>query len=498
MASVFRIKTEQPSFLRLALKPDLDEETAYTICRLINAVGWEIKGMNWDWEWFKEKHGNYRSLINRSLARSAWRLLADREQLSLQTSSDEEPRITTVVPLGGMTNLHWLVLQGNHVDDLRPLSNMSKLKYLTIYRNRVSDLAPLVHLQSLEGLDLAFNPIESLAVLEQLPKLRQLELSTDEVQCFTRCRCLPSIQVLEITGETPVDNVTNFPEMPSLKVLRIYQLRDTAGVERFPSLGTLGLIDGQFSRLDGVERLKGLTHLEAWSSQPLSLRPLSSLYALRRVKILAPEVTDLSALSRLPVLHEVRMGDANDSEKITCNRAELEALRKSLTPWSDEFRAPEKKASPSLDIEIVSQEVFDYYDSKAAFGIKPGECEDGPFKSEREWLQGELIDSIEAINFKHGDNKDFFVTSQTGFARSEGLVLYSLRAYDSFREIVTAVQHILCETRNDWIIYFQGLASEGPDFEELPEDAQDFTLWIYPEKIIATADNAAIVRKLID
>ena len=66
------------------------------------------------------------------------------------------------------------------------------------------------------------------------------------------------------------------------------------------------------------------------------------------------------------------------------------------------------------------------------------------------------------------------------------------------REIITAVQGVLCETRNDWIIYFQGLLSERADWEELPEDAQDFTVWIYPDTIKATKDNAAVVRELID
>ena len=124
MAGMFRMKTEQSSFLRLALKPDLDEETAYTICNLIDSVGWEIKD-NWGMEWYKEKRGNYRSLINRSLAVRAWRLLAEKERLSLQTIGDEDPRISTVVPLEEMTNLRWLVLQNNEVTDLQPLSKIS-------------------------------------------------------------------------------------------------------------------------------------------------------------------------------------------------------------------------------------------------------------------------------------------------------------------------------------------------------------------------------------
>ena len=170
-------------------------------------------------------------------------------------------------------------------------------------------------------------------------------------------------------------------------------------------------------------------------------------------------------------------------------------MPKTPEQWLEQA-APEKKAGPSLEIEIVSQETFNRYDSKEPFGIKAGEYEDGMFKSEREWLVGELRSTLK-VNFKEGVNGDFLLPGTPGFRRSERLALYSLRAYESFREIVADVQHVLCEARNDWIIYFQGLASEGPNFEELPEDARDFTVWIYPDKIMATADNAAVVRELI-
>src|SRR6266853_969529 len=136
MARTFKTKAEPPSFLRLALKADLDQGTAYTICRVIDAVGSEIKGDDWDWDWLEGTH-DYRSMIDQSILEPAWRMLAKKEWLSLQTSSEGEPRIATVAPLEGMTNLRTLVHQDNHVADLRPLSKMSRLKYLTIYRNKV-------------------------------------------------------------------------------------------------------------------------------------------------------------------------------------------------------------------------------------------------------------------------------------------------------------------------------------------------------------------------
>lgn len=482
---------QQPSFLRLARQADLDDETAYTICQMIDTVGWQIKE-KWDWNWLKKRRRNYRSLIDKSLVSAAWNLLVQKDWLSLQTTDDETRRISTIAPLEGLTNLRSLVLQNNLIADLRPLSGMSKLKYLNCHRNRVADIGPLEHLHLLERLELGKNPLTSLRALEHFPNLRRLAISTDQVPRLTQCKRLSSIQVLEVSGEEAVDNVTDFPEMPSLKVFRVYQLRDTIGIERFASLGTLETIYGHFSRLERLEQLKGLTHLEAWTSRPLSLQPVSALYALRRIEVLAPKIEDLSALTRLPVLHEVHIGD-----KAKCDRAELAELCSSLTPWADEFRASEKKASPSLNLETVSQEAFDFYDSKEPFGVQPGECEDGMFKSEREWLVGELRSTLK-VNFKEDIDGDFLLPGTTGFRRSERLALYSVRAYESFREIVTAVQHVLCEARNDWIIYFQSLLYEGPDFEELPEGTRDFTVWIYPDKIMATEDNAAVVREMID
>src|SRR4051794_11335376 len=88
----------QPNFLRLARQADLDEETAYTICQMIDMVGYSIKE-KWDWDWLKKKRRKYRSLIDPSLVSAAWDALVQKDWLSLQATNDETRRITTVAPL---------------------------------------------------------------------------------------------------------------------------------------------------------------------------------------------------------------------------------------------------------------------------------------------------------------------------------------------------------------------------------------------------------------
>jgi Leucine-rich repeat (LRR) protein len=485
------IDADMPTLWNYARVGELDEETLYTICRLIDRVGYQIKA-DWDWDWLKKRRRSYRSLLNRSLMNAAWKVLATKDWLSLQTTDDRTRKLKTIAPLEGLVNLRTLVLQNNLITDLQPLSRMAKLKHLNCFSNQITDLAPLRHLQLLERLEIGRNSLTSLSVLEQLGNLRTLSVSADQARCLATCRRLPTLQVLDVYGDEPVDSLVNFPEMPSLRVLRVSGLQSTAGIERFTQLTTLNSPSGNFSSLEGLEKLKGLTHLSISTSKSISLQPLNQLFAFRRLVVTSPNILDLSALARLPVLHEIHFGGES-----RYNEAELKALRAGLTPWDEEFRATTKKTSPSLEIEVVSQETFDIYDVKEPFGVQPGECQDGMFLNEGNWLLGELSSSLK-IHFEEGADNDFLLPGNTGFRRSEKLALYSLRAYESTREIVTAVQQVLCESRNDWIIYFQSLLGEGPDFESLPADTRDFTAWIYSDKIVVAKEDAATVRKLID
>src|SRR5262245_32494242 len=150
----------EPLCLTLARDPKLDNETAFAICRMIDYVGSSIRD-DWDWDWLEKKRKNYRKLIDLDLLKDAWDELFQKDWFSLQTTNDVDKRISTIVPLEGLTNLRSLVLQNNLITDLRPLSGMTRLTDLSISTNRISDLTPLKNLGSLEELSLGENPIDS-------------------------------------------------------------------------------------------------------------------------------------------------------------------------------------------------------------------------------------------------------------------------------------------------------------------------------------------------
>jgi hypothetical protein len=278
--------------------------------------------------------------------------------------------------------------------------------------------------------------------------------------------------------------------MPGLKVLSAWNVKDLAGVQQFSSLETLGLFGGKFTSLEALAALKKLTHLTVCTSRAVNADPLRDLSPLRYLSINCRKVEGLAALCRLPALRELHMHDES-----TCDARELRKLRKELTGWDTEFKADREKVTPSLNLEVVEQEEFDYYDGKAPFGIRTGECNEGMLDSEREWLLDQIRDVL-AVKFEA--DKDFELPYTSGFRRSERLIIYSVPAYESLREIVLAVQEILCRARNDWIIWCQSLLGEGPEEQELPGYLDDFTVWIYPDKVMATEESAAVVRKLIE
>ncbi len=481
----------EPLVVQLARDPNLDQETAFTICQLIDAVGTEVTE-DWDYDWLDGENPDYRALIKLPLLRQCWKLLAAKEWFSLQTTNDVDKRISTLAPIAEMTSLKTLVLQNNLIADLSPIAGLRQLVDLNCLQNRIADFSLLRQFPLLQKLTVARNPAASLRVLEALPALREFSLSIHQLSGFTECKSLPALLSLGVGNEDQetIADFSAWPEMPALKKLDAWGVCGLAGLPRFGALESLGLFGSHFADLAPLAGLKRLTHLTLCSSQPLDVSPLAQLLALRRLAIQCPKVTGLAALKSLPALREIRLTD-----EATADAAELAALRAELGSWDNEFRDPQRGLTPSLDLQVVDQETFDHYDSEAAYGVGPDQLSDYMLASERGWLIGKIR---EALAPHLEEDTDFHLPHTGGRQRTERVILYTAKACETFRELSLAIQRVLCECKNDWIIWTQACLGEGPSDEEIPEDLQDFIVWLYPTKIMVTAADAETVRNLIE
>jgi hypothetical protein len=364
---------------------------------------------------------------------------------------------------------------------------LEDLRELNIGSNQIRDLDPIRALRSIEELVVYRNPIHSFRVLEELPRLRELTISPEQAPRFVECRRLEKVRRLRIDGDGEITNFESFPEMPSLRVLRA-DSKGLSGIDKFPMLENLVVFEGDFSSVDCLQSFRSLTHLSISTSRPLDLRPLASLHNLRRLYVRSSKIENLRELMSLPALHEVEV-----HPHTTYSAGDLRALRRVLTSWGADFTDASRTISPSLEIETVDQETFDVYNTKRPFGITEEESNEKMLDDERSWLIDEIRVCLES---RFDYQSDFVVAHRGGFRRSDTLVVYTLAAYEAFSEIASDVQRILCRCRNNWILYFQSLLDEGPDTS--PDGFEDFIVWLYPDKIVATKENAGIVRRLLN
>ena len=492
---------EEIPFFRYGRDPKCDPEIAHTIVELIDRVASDFKDDSWYWDSFdkridQKRKKNYRAKVNPAHLDEAWELLKAKTWLSLQNVNAQK-KITTLEPLLGLQNVETLVLTGNAISDVSVLAGLPKLKELHLTSNRVRDISPLSVCQALRKLEIQGNPVENFAVLQTLPSLESLSISRNQLPALDQCKSLPSLRGLwiheDFENRDPEVDFRKLPEMPQLLWLRSHWIANLEGIERFSGLVELDLFEaetGSGFALNALGQLKMLTTAKLISYGALDVSPLNACSRLRHLHFSAAELTGLDALKRLPVLHEVLISE----ERTEHDAMEAKSLRDGLSSWDTEFAADVPRPSPNFELEVVSQEEFDRFDSKEAFGIDPNEPDDRLLSHERDWLLGRIED---ALKVDLTPEEDFVVPMEYREARSQTVVILSLKAYGSVRSIVASIQAELCASKKDWIIYFQALPDQGPDADELPKNVKNFTVWIYPDKIVATKADAAVISPLL-
>jgi hypothetical protein len=469
------------TFAEYASSPDLTADEVYTVELLIERVRSNFDPNYWD-DW--SERGDARSARDYQPAFSfdhiqpAAAELKDLSWLSFQRLPSTQRPVRDLTALRYLPNISGLVLIDNEVSDLTPLQTCTNLRRLHLERNPIRNLAPLAGCVNLEELHLGDTPIESFSVLEALPRLRELSIAVDQLPAFRRINCLPALQELKF-GLGNFHSFDGFPKLPELRSICGAHVKSLSGLQRFAKLENLVNLFGEFDTLEPLRELKGLTHANILSSRVRSLEPLRGLTELRDLKVIADVVTlDLSPLESLPALHEAAIKCAGQEP------ASLEKLRAKLSSWDVEFRSEAPRHTPSLELEVVDQDTFDFYDSKQPFNLGDSHTNRGLLSSELDWLDAQL-EKVFAVSFDK--DEDYTIPFQWRGARSRTVVVYSQRAVEAFPRLVLGMQNVLCGSNRDWIIYFQ---SDGVE----PE----FIVWVYPQKVVTTEKYATVVRNLIE
>lgn len=464
------------SFSEYASQTTLSEDEINTVESLIERVQWKFDSAYWE-EWTEGDDlvpkTAYKLRFEIQHLVAAERALADLDSVSFQHRESESP-IRNLQALRYLPELAGLCLTGTDVVELGPLCACRNLRRLELARIPARDISALAGCRKLERLNLQGTSVTSLVVLETLMHLKELAISAEHVPMLRELRKLPALEKLEINGDV-FDSFAGFPAMPRLRVLWGPKVRSLEGIDRFASLEALVNFGGEITDLTLLPEARKLTHVNILDCHVQSLAPVAGLVALRvfRLHTRAAQI-DVTPLGKLTALHEVA---------VKCAGREPDALgkiRARMTSWDLEYASAMPRHTPSLVVEIVDQETFDFYDMKGKFGLTIADTNSQLLASELGWLDKRLE---EVFAFGLEKDTDYSLPFRWGGARSRSVIILSDRAVEVFRSIVLGLQQILSHAKNDWILYLQ---TDGT--------ATELLAWIYPNKIVTTAEYSERVR----
>ena len=121
-------------------------------------------------------------------------------------------QINDITILSSLTKLDTLILDGNGINNLSSLSGLISLKSLLLSGNQISNIAPLSNLKNLESLNLSYNQISDITSLIHLESLVALVLDANQISDITPLSVLMHLEYLmlsdnEITDWSPVNHM---------------------------------------------------------------------------------------------------------------------------------------------------------------------------------------------------------------------------------------------------------------------------------------------------
>ena len=233
------------------------------------------------------------------------------EMTNLQYLDLNFNEVEDLSPLAHLTGLKTLRLQGNAVRDIRPLSGLVLLEELDIGSNSVSDMTPLEKLERLSVLSVSHNPVSGedlVRILQALP-LRSVDLSG---LGLTECGWLSAFEDLEelyisnneITDITPVSFLT--------RLNRLYmsgnKIQDISSLSALKELSELDLQYNPVDDIRTVAGMKKLTWLDFKGCRITDLTPVSSLEMLVSMDGSDNHISDLTPVSSLVRLSYLDLG----------------------------------------------------------------------------------------------------------------------------------------------------------------------------------------------
>jgi Leucine-rich repeat (LRR) protein len=469
-----------PSVIDYASSPGLTPDEIYTLELLLEKTDdftaegyWDASSKRSD----ARRVPDYQPSFDLTKVATAWPKLQSQRRISFQRLNASERPLRDLQALRYLPFLRELIIENNEVSNLDPLRNCLALKQLSLASNPIRDISALAGLTNLEELDVRDTSIDDFSVLQFLPKLKCLEVSVAQLPLLGKVPCIPSLMELNVRGSEQRASFRELPLMPKLRGISGASVKSLSGLEKFPALCHLTNLSGSFNSLEPLRGLKCLSHVNAWGTKVTSLEPLTGCIGLRDFYLASPaDSFDVSPLTSLPLLRQLRL----NGEDVTS------ATLPNIASWDRDFYSRKPRYTAALNVEIVDQATFDFYDGIEPYGLTDEDTNEALLLSESDWLETKLA---KVFPKSYVEEEDYALPMENTGARSKSVAIISKRAVKALKKLILGMQNVLCHARHDWILFLE--------CDDESDSDNCFRAWIYPTKIQTTVEHEHLVRKLL-
>lgn len=190
-------------------------------------------------------------------------------------------RLRDLKPIAGLTRLTTLILDDNRIDDVSALRGMTNLRRLNLSANRIRDIGPLASINGLTSLYLNRNRIEDIGPLaDTVSSLFALDLSDNAVRDIAVLRGLDTVVALylqnnRIADVAPLGEIASRVKLMDLSGNRIV---DPTPLGRLQTLIQLDAGANRIEHVDAIAPLRNLIYLD------LSRNRIAGVAALEELK----------------------------------------------------------------------------------------------------------------------------------------------------------------------------------------------------------------------
>ena len=238
--------------------------------------------------------------------------------------------ISDLSPLAGLNNLTYLDLSANFViSDISPLAGLTNLTTLVLHNNSIADISPLVANTGLgkgDQIDVSENPLSDASINTHMPALINRGVTVEfNGRVFRRAdipdpnlRAAIEAELGKASGATITTN-----DMKTLRILLApnANISDLAGLEHATNLTELNLgaveeeegfiNSNSVSDISPLAGLTLLTKLGLGNNSIANISPLAGLTLLRFLGLWENSISDLSPLTGLTRLTDLRLRTNN-------------------------------------------------------------------------------------------------------------------------------------------------------------------------------------------